>query len=80
MTSILFYGKISDRFGDTLDVNLPQNSLSVGELRNFLSANYQFNEILDLTVRVTKNDEFVLETEMLQSSDVVSFLSPFSGG
>ncbi|ACT59310.1 MoaD/ThiS family protein [Hirschia baltica] len=80
MTTILFFGKISDVIGSQITYKFSDSSLNVGQLRSQLSTIHECPELNDLTIRVSVNDELVAETDMVKPIDTIAFLSPFSGG
>ncbi len=80
MTTILFFGKISDVMGSQITYDFSKSFLTVSQLRSELSSTYDRAELNDPTLRVSVNDELVAETDTVKPIDSIAFLSPFSGG
>jgi molybdopterin converting factor small subunit len=80
MTHIHFYGRISDEMGSMREIDIPEQGLTVGALREILNAQSDTMDIQSATIRVSINDEIVPDTAQIQPHDDVSIMSPFSGG
>ena len=80
MTTILFFGKISDVMGSQISYHFSNASLTVSQLRSQLSTIHECPELNDPNLRVSVNDELVAETDVVTAVDSIAFLSPFSGG
>ena len=73
MIRIGFYGRLAERFGREVAVDLPAAS-TVASLRA------RFDRLDAATVRALLNDELVGEDARVTPGDRVDFLPPLSGG
>lgn len=78
--NIGFYGQIATPFGGSADIGVPDDGISVSELRQILSERFETDDILQRSVRAAVNDEIVLESHQVLPGDRVEFMSPVSGG
>mgnify|MGYP000256466690 FL=1 len=77
---IEFFGRISDRMGAKLSCEMGSAAMTVGQLRERLSQDYDYDELLKLSIRPVINDEMVQESAVITLDDRVAFFSPLSGG
>lgn len=80
MNKIQFFGKVSDIMGSQIEFSIPEEGMSVRELRNKLADQLNSQDLLDIRNRISANDEIVDETKTLYPKDNIAMLSPFSGG
>ena len=70
---ITFYGRLAERFGREIEVDLPEGA-TVAALRA------RFDGLEAAAVRALVNDELAGEDAAVRSGDRVDFLPPLSGG
>ena len=73
MVTIGFYGRLADRFGRQVDLDLPDVVL-IGELRSY------FEGLDPARVSALLNDETAPDEAEVFPGDRVDFLPPLSGG
>jgi len=69
-----FYGRLAERFGREIEVDLADEGCTVADLRA------QFEGLDAATVRACVNDEMAGEHALVRPGDRVDFLPPLSGG
>jgi molybdopterin converting factor small subunit len=74
MTKIAFYGKLAERIGREVEIDLPAEGCTIAALRS------RFEGLGSATVRACVNDETVSEDHVVMPCDRVDFLPPLSGG
>lgn len=73
MVTIGFYGRLAERFGREIELDLPDGA-TVAALRA------RFDGLDAATVRALVNDETAAEDVTVRPGDRVDFLPPLSGG
>lgn len=73
MTTIGFYGRLAERFGREVEVDLPSGA-TVATIRE------RFAGLDAATVRALVNDSTATEDQAIGPGDRVDFLPPLSGG
>lgn len=74
MAKIAFYGKLAERIGREVEIDLPADGCTIATLRT------RFDGLDSATVRACVNDETVSEDHVVMPGDRVDFLPPLSGG
>jgi molybdopterin converting factor small subunit len=74
MARIGFYGRLAERFGREIALDLPDEGCTVAELRA------RFDGLDPATVRACVNDVMAGEDGQVRPGDRVDFLPPLSGG
>lgn len=74
MAKIAFYGKLAERIGREIDIDLPLDGCTIAALRA------RFDGLDRATIRACVNDETVGEDHVVMPGDRVDFLPPLSGG
>jgi sulfur-carrier protein len=74
MAKIAFYGKLAERIGREVDVDLPAGGCTIAALR------VRFEGLDRATVRACVNDATASEDHVVMPGDRVDFLPPLSGG
>jgi sulfur-carrier protein len=74
MAKIAFYGKLAERIGREIEIDLPAEGCTIAALRA------RFDRLDRATVRACVNDETVDEDHVVRAGDRVDFLPPLSGG
>ena len=69
-----FYGRLSERFGREVELDLPEAGATVASIRA------RFDGLDASTIRALVNDALVGEDAPVQAGDRVDFLPPLSGG
>ena len=81
MTTILFFGRLRDRAGDTLRIHLAPEVRTVSELRRWLDATIEGLHCTDdRSVRFVADGEIVLETADISKAHEIALMPPLSGG
>lgn len=75
-----FFGYISDQMGKSISFELTSHDRTIGKLRMDLAKEFDNDDLLKRSVRAVINDEVVSDTAQISNGDIVSFMSPFSGG
>ena len=74
MAKIAFYGKLAERIGREVEIELPAGGWTIAALRA------RFDGLDRATIRACVNDETVSEDHVVMPGDRVDFLPPLSGG
>jgi sulfur-carrier protein len=74
MAKIAFYGKLAERIGREIEIELPAGGCSIAALRA------RFDGLDRTTVRACVNDSTVGEDHIVRPGDRIDFLPPLSGG
>ena len=74
MARITFYGRLAERFGREVEIDLPGGGATVAALRA------RFDGLDPARVRALVNDETASEDMEVGAGDRVDFLPPLSGG
>lgn len=74
MVTIGFYGRLAERFGREIELDLPEGGATVAELRA------RFEGLDPAGVRALVNDATAGEAVRVGPGDRVDFLPPLSGG
>ena len=74
MARIGFYGRLTERFGREIEVDLPDEGCTVADLRT------RFEGLDPATIRACVNDALAGEDSLVRPGDRVDFLPPLSGG
>ncbi|MDP9424356.1 MAG: MoaD/ThiS family protein [Pseudomonadota bacterium] len=79
---IHFYGRISDRLGRSIEIDVPASISTVADLRSLLAKTFpdHAGEIVSPTLRPCVRDEIVGEAHDIRGADSVEFFPPLSGG
>lgn len=82
MTTILYFGRLSDLTGKTEEVlTIPPDVESAGQLRTWLDNRFETKgALLDPTIRIAINSEIILDTESLIGADEIALMPPVGGG
>jgi sulfur-carrier protein len=75
---LLFFGRLGDRIGREMDVELPAEGCAVAELRRMLSE--AAPEVASSSVRVSVDWTIVPDSFVVRPEHEVAFLPPLSGG
>lgn len=78
--NIEFYGRLADIFGRSLTVTPSQSPTSLADLRNQLAEDYDCPEIRQPSIRALLNETMACDTAEVSENQLVTFLSPLSGG
>lgn len=80
-TKILFFGRLRDRAGPALDVDLAPEVRTVTELRRWLDARVEGLACAgDTSVRFAADGVIVLEGEDISTAREIALMPPLSGG
>jgi molybdopterin converting factor small subunit len=78
---VRFYGRLGDRLGQEVEVDLPPGAETVIDLRELLAAMYPLaSSDLRQRSRACIADAFVLDDHRLGGTETVEFMPPLSGG
>jgi sulfur-carrier protein len=78
---IRFYGRLGDRLGQEVEVDLPPGAETVVELRELLAGMFPHaSSDLRQRSRACVADAFVLDDHRLGGTETVEFMPPLSGG
>lgn len=82
MMVINFYGRIADRVGRSIELDLPHSITTVAELRRLLGTTYPdaAGEIASASLRPCIDDEIVGEAHDIRRAGTIEFFPPLSGG
>ena len=73
MAKIAFYGKLAERLGREVEIDLPPEGCEIAALRA------RFGGLDRATVRACVNDEIAVEDHVVKPGDRVDFLPPLAG-
>ncbi|WP_107838699.1 molybdopterin converting factor subunit 1 [Metasolibacillus meyeri] len=74
---ILLFAHLQETIGQSqLTIDMPQ--CTVGELKQWMASNYPNISLQQVMVAV--NEEFAIDTTVIQPQDTVAFIPPISGG
>jgi molybdopterin converting factor small subunit len=77
---ILFFGRVSDVLGRTLEVGAPEAGCTIAELRRLISDQTGSDVLLKPGVRASIDREVVADDTVVRLGAEVAFFSVFSGG
>lgn len=77
---VSFWGEISTTYGRKYELDCPDKGFTISELRDFISIELGFEDVLSSKIRAAVNDVFVREDCVVRNTDNVAFMSPLSGG
>ena len=79
---ISFFGRLGDRIGREVEVDLPASRCSVAELRRHLAERFPAaaDDLASRTVRACVDEAIVPESYMIGTGQRVEFFPPVSGG
>ena len=80
MTKVLFFGRVADLIGRSLQVDLPDAGCTIAELRARLAAAPGADILLRPGVRASVDREIVGDDAVVMPGTEVAFFSVFSGG
>ncbi len=81
MTTILFFGEVSDRLGRERPLSLPAEGATVGEIRRRLAqAHEEADILLRPQVRAAVDHETVTDDALVRPGQEIVFFSVVSGG
>jgi molybdopterin synthase sulfur carrier subunit len=77
---VLFFGRVSDAIGRTLEVAVPEAGCTIAELRRLISNETHTDVLLQKGVRASIDREVVDDEALVRPDAEVAFFSVFSGG
>ena len=77
MIKVLLFAHLQEKIGKD-NLVIEKNSLTVKELRDFVSQTYEVGSLENVMVAV--NEEYALDEDLVQTGDTVAFIPPVSGG
>lgn len=81
MTTILFFGRLRDRAGEALQIDLAAEVRTVTDLRRWLDAAIEGLQCTDdRSVRFAADGEIVLEDADISCAREIALMPPLSGG
>jgi len=80
MTTVKFFGKISEPMGTEISFEIPPSGLVVSELRIALAEAFDCADIRHPSIRAAINETISGEADYAMPEDDIAFLSPLSGG
>lgn len=82
MAKICFYGRIADALGYELEIPVPREGCTIGELRALIAGldPAAADSILRPGIRGAIDDGFVGDGAIVRPGQRIEFMSPLSGG
>lgn len=82
MAKILYFGRLTDIVSTSAEtISLPEHILTTSELRAFLdTAKNAGGVLLQQSIRIAINNEFVTEPARISNMDEIAFMPPVGGG
>ncbi len=80
MTTVKFFGKISEPMGAQVSFDIPPSGLIVSDLREALAQAFDCQDIRHQSIRAAINETISTEADCAMPQDDIAFLSPLSGG
>lgn len=79
---VFFYGRLADRVGRQVSVDIPSDGCSVAELRKLIAKGHPEagRDILVSRVRACVDDVVAAEAQLIRPGQSVEFFPPVSGG
>ena len=79
---ILFFGRLGDRIGRDVEIELPSDVCTVADLRELLARlkPEAGSEFLGATLRACVDDTIVADDAVVSERSEVAFFPPLSGG
>ena len=79
---VRFYGRLGERLGRQVKVELPDGGCSIEELRRLIAGRYPEagKDILTPRIRACAGDSIVPEDHRVHSGETIEFFPPVSGG
>jgi len=82
MAKLLYFGRLTDITQTSAEtLGIPDRIKSTDDLRTWLDKHHTANgALLEGTVRIAINNEFVQEPAAFQQTDEIAFMPPVGGG
>ena len=82
MMVVHFYGRIADRVGRSIELDLPESITTVADLRQLLASTHPdaAAEIASGLLKACIGDEIVGEAHDIRRAGAIEFFPPLSGG
>lgn len=82
MAKLLYFGRLADIIGTNAETRgIPDEIKTTADLRAWLDKQHTANgTLLERTVRIAINNEFVHEPATIQQTDEIAFMPPVGGG
>jgi molybdopterin converting factor small subunit len=79
---VLFYGRLGERLGRSVEIALPPGAASVGAVRALLAERFPDagGELMRPSLRASVGDALVGDAHPVADTDVIEFFPPVSGG
>ena len=77
---ILFFGKLGETIGREVQLALPDDVTTVGQLRRLLAERHPQADLTSPRLRVCVDDSVAGDEEVVRDENEVAFLPPLSGG
>jgi molybdopterin converting factor small subunit len=79
---VTFFGKLAEWIGRSVDMELPEHTMSIGDLRVLIGDRFPHarDEMLNGKVRACVGDLLVDDGFLVGREHIVEFLPPVSGG
>jgi molybdopterin converting factor small subunit len=79
---VFFYGRLGERVGRQVNVEVPEGGCAVTELRRLIASQHPqiSDEIVQQRVRACVADDIVPESFRVSEGQTVEFFPPVSGG
>ena len=79
---VMFYGRLGEQIGRSVEIAVPEGGCSVAELRRSIASDHPHaaEAILGSHVRASVGDVIVPEDRLLMPNETVEFFPPVSGG
>ena len=77
---ILFFGKLGDTIGREVELALPPDVATLGQLRKLLAERYPQVDLTSPRLRICLDDSVAGDDEVVRDENEVAFLPPLSGG
>ena len=79
--NILFFGKLSDQFGSSLQMDLPDGVRTISELTNWLEKqNNTLGILTDESIKIMANQSLIAGDYLLKGDEEIGYLPPVGGG
>jgi len=75
-----FLGRLSDIFGSTQSLALPNDVETVAKLKAWLDSSYDTNALSNKSIRAVVNNAMTQDNFRINNTDKIAFFPPVGGG
>lgn len=80
MAELEFLGRLSDIFGPTKSLDLPNDVETIADLKIWLNSSYDTKALAGEAIRAIINNALVQDNNCIDNDDKIAFFPPVGGG